>query len=644
MPDLPSSLRELIDGAAPAIDVDAVVRGRRRRRLRRRGAIAGTLVVVVADRDHRCGHTTGRRIGMSSRCRATSPRRPRRNTRLDDGDASFRRAAGRACSPVPPTRSRSPTRRRVRRASAAFPIRGAKSIDDPFLSVGSTVVMTVDTQTGPYDAAIGTAYAASPDLRQWRALAPASGVSASAEPGRVRLVSDNATPDQRLHGVEYGAQRSASDVGIDGNDRSESYPLTDHRSVVADTGAGLLTTWPAATKSAPPVYEVWDPATNRVLRRLAIGGYAFSSSSRFVAWTAQSCRPLKPCALHLTDVRTGADRAVAPPAGLLWGDATFSPDGSHVVVVAARPPTRKEIESTSLVVPPGRARRHAGRDRHRHRRGDRSCRHGLEGRAEPELVRGRSAGVLRARPRSLRLFRHVVRAGTAGPRDRRDGCPRVSGGANAGGAERGCPRYTYDGLVQAEPTHAAELCVYATRLMPDDDLCSGPLIAGWDPKTANGKYHLVGTYDGHVFTLTQPPSAAQRGPSAGLPSYKTPCAPPPGGWHATNPALVSFDDYNAFTNAARHDPEFAGPVDRPIDRIGRASPTTSSTTCSTSGSRTPRRASHAARATLGRVDLSDARGAVLRVEHMSMKLVGATGGLRTAGLSGGPDDVAMSCR
>jgi len=54
-----------------------------------------------------------------------------------------------------------------------------------------------------------------------------------------------------------------------------------------------------------------------------------------------------------------------------------------------------------------------------------------------------------------------------------------------------------------------------------NDTCSGPLIAGWDPKTADGKYHLVGTYDGHVFTLTQPPSAVRRRPSEGLPSFKT---------------------------------------------------------------------------------------------------------------------------
>jgi len=47
MPELASSLRELIDGSTPPIDVDAIVRARRRRRLRRRSAV-GTAVIVIA--------------------------------------------------------------------------------------------------------------------------------------------------------------------------------------------------------------------------------------------------------------------------------------------------------------------------------------------------------------------------------------------------------------------------------------------------------------------------------------------------------------------------------------------------------------------------------------------------------------------
>src|SRR5207245_1208927 len=106
----------------------------------------------------------------------------------------------------------------------------------------------------------------------WQGIGPASSAFAARDPDRVWLVTDNATPDQRLHGVEYGSSRTAVEVGLDGHNRSPSYPLTNRRSPVAAVEGGLLTSRPAATSSAPPIYEVWDPATNRVVRRPEIGG------------------------------------------------------------------------------------------------------------------------------------------------------------------------------------------------------------------------------------------------------------------------------------------------------------------------------------------------------------------------------------
>src|SRR5204863_6439231 len=101
---------------------------------------------------------------------------------------------------------------------------------------------------------------------------------------------------------------------------------------------------PAAASSAPPVYEVWDPTTDRAVRRIDIAGYEVTASSTYVAWTAHDCPPLGSCALHVTDVATGAVRLVAPPRGMQWSPtAAFSPDGRSLALVANPPPTRKEI-------------------------------------------------------------------------------------------------------------------------------------------------------------------------------------------------------------------------------------------------------------------------------------------------------------
>src|SRR5690348_14644916 len=48
MPDLSSSLRDLIDRSASPVDVDGIVRTRRHRRRRRRGAAGVAVAVVVA--------------------------------------------------------------------------------------------------------------------------------------------------------------------------------------------------------------------------------------------------------------------------------------------------------------------------------------------------------------------------------------------------------------------------------------------------------------------------------------------------------------------------------------------------------------------------------------------------------------------
>ncbi len=223
-----------------------------------------------------------------------------------------------------------------------FPILGAQSIDYPFVSLGSRVVILVNTQTGPHDPTIGTAYLATSSLGQARPIGPASDVIPAVDPDRVWLVTDNATPDQRVHGMQYGTVRTVSEVGLTASNRSPSYPLSARRSPIAAVAGGLLTIRPDRVLSNGPgnppgrtwAYEIWDPVTDRVVRRLDIDSYTGVASSRYVAWTARTCESDR-CPLHITDLATGADRLVPLPAGQQWSqDWVFSPDSAKLAVVA----------------------------------------------------------------------------------------------------------------------------------------------------------------------------------------------------------------------------------------------------------------------------------------------------------------------
>jgi hypothetical protein len=456
-----------------------------------------------------------------------------------------------------------------------FPVAGVQSTDYPFLVQGSSVVMVLNTQTGPYAASIGTAYVAASTFRQWRGIGPASGAFAARDPDRVWLVTDNATPDQRLHGVEYGSSRTVVEVGIDGSNRSPSYPLTDRRSPVAAVAGGLLTSRPAATSSAPLVYEVWDPTTDRVVRRIDIAGDEVTASSTYIAWTARDCPPLGSCALHVTDVATGAVRLVAPPRGMQWSPTVaFSPDGRSLALVANPPPTRKEIESNSLVVPPGtRDAVVAVVDAATGKETTRSTTT-WKGSPSPSWSPDGSV-VFFVRDRTHLGYFNATYA-TSDVREL-----AVSGADAYLVAAKPTPstatqRYEYDGLVAQTAHHSPELCIYPTALAfgSNSDTCGGPLVVGWNSSKTSGRFHLVGTYDGHEFTLTQPPAAPVPAPPIGpkrpAPPVQFPsgCTTPPGGWQVTNSARVSFDDYLAVTNAARATPGFAGIWFGPTASVG----------------------------------------------------------------------------
>jgi hypothetical protein len=73
-----------------------------------------------------------------------------------------------------------------------------------------------------------------------------------------------------------------------------------------------------------------------------------------------------------------------------------------------------------------------------------------------------------------------------------------------------------------------------------------------------GGYHLVGTWDGTTFTVTEPPSPSEAGgaPAAEELDFSAPCPEPDGGWPVVSG--LTLDQHQAFLAAAQAPPDFAG--------------------------------------------------------------------------------------
>ena len=103
--------------------------------------------------------------------------------------------------------------------------------------------------------------------------------------------------------------------------------------------------------------EVWDPAHDRVVRRIGTGTVVVAAGA-YVAWTEPNCD--EKCGIRLTDVRTGADRTLPPPVGMMWNpsapEVAFSPDATHLALVARPLLTRGGRRGSS-----GRSRTARGR-------------------------------------------------------------------------------------------------------------------------------------------------------------------------------------------------------------------------------------------------------------------------------------------
>jgi hypothetical protein len=81
---------------------------------------------------------------------------------------------------------------------------------------------------------------------------------------------------------------------------------------------------------------VWDPERGEVVARIPDASSAAATFHNTVVWCVEHCPQF-----HLTEITTGDDRIVDPPAGYPWfvtWDGTFSPDGSTFAVPVSSTP------------------------------------------------------------------------------------------------------------------------------------------------------------------------------------------------------------------------------------------------------------------------------------------------------------------
>jgi hypothetical protein len=127
--------------------------------------------------------------------------------------------------------------------------------------------------------------------------------------------------------------KAVREVAVDGRVTVADVRPPEGRWPVAATSKALAF---QSQGSGPGRLELWDPRTGEVLRRLP-GEFPVASHGDLLAWCRQSC-----ARLHVTNVATGKDVQVRPPAGATGfapEKGVFSPDGKLLAVPVRTGPT-----------------------------------------------------------------------------------------------------------------------------------------------------------------------------------------------------------------------------------------------------------------------------------------------------------------
>lgn len=133
-------------------------------------------------------------------------------------------------------------------------------------------------------------------------------------------------------------------------------------------------------------------------------------------------------------------------------------------------------------------------------------------------------------------------------------------------------RYEASVTVLQQGSDPAKLCWNVATSYPPQ--CGDVPITNWSWEDVEGeermsgviwgRYHVVGTYDGEVFTVTEtgppwPPPASRDD------EIVTPCPEPEGGWTSSDPSRASESDVEAAAPGIRAEPDHAGMW---IDHLG----------------------------------------------------------------------------
>jgi len=140
--------------------------------------------------------------------------------------------------------------------------------------------------------------------------------------------------------TNYNAPRMGSVQLIDSTGRKIGEPVT----LPGDNGwypMGLAST-AGIVLAELPTYgdhsnkeEIWNPVTNRVVREFA-DSYVIGAGGNQIVWQVAAPYCTTGCSVHVLNVRTGSDRTVPLPRGVVaTGDAVISPDGATIAVTTA---------------------------------------------------------------------------------------------------------------------------------------------------------------------------------------------------------------------------------------------------------------------------------------------------------------------
>lgn len=122
-----------------------------------------------------------------------------------------------------------------------------------------------------------------------------------------------------------------SEVSVDGTTVAGPFRQPVDQ-VVAAIGDDALVAFDPGDETRPPATLLWTPSDGAV-RPLAPGIFLAASAERVAT---ETCATDAGCALHITDVATGATRDVPLRPGVRWsfGSAAISPDGRWLAAVA----------------------------------------------------------------------------------------------------------------------------------------------------------------------------------------------------------------------------------------------------------------------------------------------------------------------